>query len=407
MNKIYDIAIIGSGASGLVAAYSSNMYVDMKVIVLEKQQRVGKKILSTGNGRCNLSNTDITSDNYSGDIQFLSLTSKCVSAEDIFSSLGLATKKDETGRIYPHSMAASSVLDALRFKAESLCDIECEFAVKSVKQTKNGYYEICSENKTINSKAVIVATGGYATASLGNSGDGYVIAKAFGHNITPTYPALAPVRTDVNLIKSMKGLRTHAKATLYISGKESYSQIGEVQFADGALSGICIFNLSAKAAEHTGNAEISLDIAPEYSKKDLFDIISSAKEIRNLLPCEELLTCLVHKRIGQAVLKAAKISFDKKCSEITSKMISEICNILKDWRFPVTGLSDWSLAQVTAGGIPYSEIKEDFQSEFADGMFFCGEILNINGNCGGFNLDFAWKSGYLAGENAAEYVRNL
>ncbi len=407
MHNTYDIAVIGGGASGLVAGISAGLYGDIKIAIIEKQQRVGKKILSTGNGRCNLSNTNISPEYYNGDNGFLDLTSDCMSSQELFSSLGLATKADENGRIYPHSMAASSVLDTLRFKAEACCDIYCLFSVNSVIKNKNGLFEIKSDSDIILSKAVIVATGGLATASLGNTGDGYNISKAFGHSIIDVYPALAPVRTDVNLVKSVKGLRTAAKATLIINGKEDISQTGEVQFSDGALSGICIFNMSYKAAKYKGNSEISLDIAPDYDRKQLFEVISTAKELRQSLPCEELLTCLIHKRIGQTILKSAKISFEKKCEDITAKNISLICDIIKDWRFPVTGASDWSLAQVTAGGIPLNEVDSDLQSKYTEGLFFCGEILNINGNCGGFNLDFAWKSGYIAGERSAEYVRNL
>ncbi|MCH5323650.1 MAG: aminoacetone oxidase family FAD-binding enzyme [Eubacterium sp.] len=398
---ITDIAIIGGGASGLAAAIAAAECKSVSVTVFERLPRVGKKILSTGNGRCNLSNEKKSHNCYNGDTKFLSYICNVPDAKEFFLKLGLLTKTDTDGRIYPHSMAASSVLDALRHKAEaSGVKLICDCRIDGI--AKNGnVFVLTAEEKTYYAESVIISTGGKAAPSLGSDGDGYSFAKSFGHTVTKLYPALAPLRTDINKVKALKGLRAAAKASLLIDGKCAAVQKGEVQFSDGALSGICIFNLSALAAENIGHCEISLDLAPEYDNQALYNILSSVKALRSHLPCEELLTGLFHKRIGQQILKTAGIRFDTPCSSIDQESIKKITGIIKDMRFPVTGVSDWSLAQTTSGGIPVDEINDNFKSAIVDGLFFCGEILNICGQCGGYNLDWAWKSGITAGEAAA------
>lgn len=397
-----DIAIIGGGASGLVAGIAAARYGCNNITILEKMQRVGKKILSTGNGRCNLTNRNISSDDYDGDTEFLSYISTDIeNSEELFSSLGLICRADDTGRVYPYSNAATSVLDALRFAADfSGINTICEYTVTDIRKTKNGFI-ITNGETEIKAKRVIISTGGKAAQSLGSTGDGYELCKKFGHSVTPLYPALAPLRTDVELVKSLKGLRVAADVSLICNGNVIDRQSGEVQFTDGALSGICIFNLSAKAAEYINIGEISLDTAPTLSKEELYGLIKNTAEIRTSLPCEELLTGIYHKRVGQAMLKKAGISFSKTCGEISGKEISKLCNIAKDSRYPIRNVSDWSLAQITCGGIPAGEVSEKLESLKANGLYLCGEILNIQGKCGGYNLDWAWKSGYTAGMNAS------
>ncbi len=403
MTQNADIAIISAGASGLAAAVAAAKNFCGNVTLIEKLPRVGKKILSTGNGRCNLSNTSLSADRYSGATQLLNgISEDYVSAEHFFGEIGLAVKSDSEGRIYPHSMAASSVLDALRFAVLSTeVNTICDFEVKKIIK-KNNSFVITNGESDITAKRVIIAAGGCAAPSLGSDGNGYELAKSLGHTVTRLYPALAPLRTDVNLVKAVKGLRTSATASLIINGEKAAEQSGEVQFSDGALSGICIFNLSAMAAENIGKCEISLDIAPGLSKKELFIMLSSVREVRKDITCDELLTGLLHKRIGQAVMKAAiDISFNTPCGEITDRQLSQICRIIKDWRFPIKGVSDWSLAQITSGGISGNEIKGTLESKIVSGLYFCGEIIDIQGLCGGYNLEWAWRSGFTAGQNAA------
>lgn len=397
-----DIAVVGGGASGLTAGIAASRYGCNNIIILEKLPRVGKKILSTGNGRCNLTNNNISANDYDGDTGLLSYISTDIkNSEDFFSSLGLICRADDTGRVYPYSNAATSVLDALRFAADFAgINTICDSSVSDINKTKHGFVISSGENQ-IRAKRVIIATGGKAAQSLGSTGDGYKFCKKFGHCVTELYPALAPIRTDIELVKSVKGLRVAADVSLISDNRIIDKQSGEVQFSDGALSGICIFNLSAKAAMYINKGEISLDTAPGLSKNELFALIKNTAKIRGLLPCDELLTGIYHKRIGQAMLKKAGISFSKACGDISDKEISMLCNIAKDYRYPIKSVSDWSLAQITCGGIPGNEVTDTLESSKVKGLFLCGEILNIQGKCGGYNLDWAWKSGYTAGMNAS------
>lgn len=397
-----DIAIIGGGASGLTAGIAASRFGCNNITILEKLPRVGKKILSTGNGRCNLTNINISLADYDGDTELLSyLSSDIDDSAEFFSSIGLICRADDTGRVYPYSNSATSVLDALRFAADfSGINTICEYAVTDIKKTKNCFI-ITNGETEVRAKRVIIASGGKAAQSLGSTGDGYELCKKLGHTVTKLYPALAPLRTDVELVKSVKGLRVTADVSLIYGGAVIDKQSGEVQFTDGALSGICIFNLSAKAAKYINKGEISIDTAPTLSKNELFALIKSTAGIRASLPCEELLTGIYHKRIGQAMLKKAGISFSRLCGEISDKEISLLCNIAKDSRYPIRNVSDWSLAQITCGGIPANEVSGKLESLKAHGLYLCGEILNIQGKCGGYNLDWAWKSGYTAGMNAS------
>ncbi len=396
----FDIAVIGAGASGLMAALTAKQHTNGSVIAIERLSRVGKKILSTGNGRCNLSNISVNENFYGGEKNFLNFLDKNIfSAVELFSTMSLACKTDSEGRIYPYSNQASSVLDALRFAVSNAgVELLCDTLIKDIKKTKSGFI-LAADDTEIFAKRVIIACGGKAAPSMGTDGIGYELAKALGHSVTRLYPCLAPLRTDVNSVKALKGLRIYARASLIQNGEIKDSQTGDVQFTDGAISGICIFNMSDMAS--LGKNEISLDIAPDYDKKQLFDMIYNARALRENLEAGELLTGLFHKRFSQSILKACNISPGIICGEISDKDISVICKKIKDWRFNVTGLSDWSLAQVTGGGIPLCEIKDGLQSAICDGLYFCGEILNIQGKCGGYNLDWAWKSGYTAGKNAA------
>ena len=377
MEKFFtDIAVIGAGASGLTAAIAAERYGAKKITLIEKMPRVGKKILSTGNGRCNLSNTTISENDYNGDTELLSYTAK--EADTI-----------------------TSVLDALRFSVQAGgAKVICDTKVNDILKTDSGFKIIC-DNSEIIAKKIIMAAGGCSAPSLGSNGDGFTLCKKLGHNITKLYPALAPIRTQTELVKAVKGLRTPAVVSLISQGRTVCSEAGEVQFTDGALSGICIFNISAKACEYIGSGEISLDTAPDITDSELFTLIKSTSKIRSDLTCDELLTGLYHKRIGQAILKNAGISLSKLCKDIKDKEISAIVSKAKDWRFPIKAVSDWSLAQVTSGGIPAHEVTDSLESRKAHGMYLCGEILNIQGKCGGYNLDWAWKSGYTAGKNAA------
>ncbi len=391
---IYNVAIIGAGASGLTAAIAAAQKTN-NVVLLEKQQRVGKKILLTGNGRCNLTNTEISPENYHFGDDLLFDIMKDFDACEFFKSLGVMCKSDTQGRVYPHSNTAASVLDALRIKCAE-CGVEeiCDFLASDIKKEKNCYV-IKSENGEIKSKAVVISTGGYQS-----DGSAHKIAKALGHKVLQLCPVLCPVETSEAVIKSLKGLRVGARATLLCNGKAVKAECGEVQFAQDALSGICVFNLSRLMKNNNDSYEISLDIAQEYSKKELVDILHNIRNQRKNALCEDFLSGLFAKRIGQCLLK--DITKAKACKDITDAELEKIACKIKDWRFAVKKPKSFKGAQVTCGGVDCNQVKNTLESKLAHNVYFCGEVLDVDGDCGGYNLNWAWASGYCAGKNAAE-----
>lgn len=394
MGKIYNVAIIGAGASGLTAAIAAAQKTN-NVVLLEKNQRVGKKILLTGNGRCNLTNAEISVDNYHFGNSNLYDIMKKFDACNFFASLGLMCKTDSQGRVYPHSNTAASVLDALRIRCAQLgVDEICNFTALDIKKGKS-YYAIKSENDEIKAKTLVISTGGYQS-----DGSAHRIAKALGHKITPLAPALCPVDSSDAAIKSLKGLRVAAKATLICKKQAIKSECGEVQFAQNALSGICIFNLSRSMHNNQDNFEISLDVAQDYTKYELVTMLSDIRKQRKDALTEDFLSGLFAKRIGQCLLKG--ITNAKTCSDITDSEIEKIAEKIKNWRFAVKKPNSFKNAQVTSGGIDCAQIKNTLESKLAPNVYFCGEVLDVDGDCGGYNLNWAWASGFCAGKNAAE-----
>jgi len=345
--------IIGGGASGLAAAAllsrkAAGAGVSRGILVMEKNPRVGKKLLSTGNGRCNLGNISLDMSKYHGDVDLVrEVFANWQGAQSFFADLGLICKADSAGRLYPYSNTANSVLDTLRFActhAELLCDTEC----RSVKSCNGGFLI----NGSIFAEKLIWATGGEAPRS------GFHILEQLGHTIVEPFPALCPVITDKALTRSLKGLRIYADCRAVVGEKVIKQECGEVQFNEGWLSGICIMNLSRLVRDYGNSLTISLDIAPEFTAEQLQTIGLSG---------------LFHRRIAEV--------FAKKPTQA-----------IKDWRFPVTGVASWGQAQITAGGVPASQLNSDLSSKLCSGLYVIGEAVNVDGDCGGYNLEWAWAS---------------
>lgn len=424
MSSLYqtDLAVIGGGASGMAAAISAARALPdgYKITILERGPRVGKKILSTGNGRCNLTNHTATADRYhcvepTTDGGFPMRYSSDYTLA-FFQLLGLYCRQEEDGRYYPCSGQASSVLDALRYGLEEArVSTLCDCAPRSIQTDAHGFRLSCGES-TVRCRAVILAAGGKAAPASGSDGSGYPLAQTLGHRLTPLYPALAPVRTDPTLTRPMKGMRSTGAVTLLADGKPLRTEIGEIQFADGALSGVCVFQLSRYAGEfasrHTvGGAPcreacLSLDLIPEYDASQLLSLLRGLTASHPTLLIEQFLSGLLNKRVGQALLKSLAFApLSAPCGELSERQLRQIASRVKDWRFPITGLSPWNQAQVTAGGLSLKEFYPDtLESRITPGFYAAGEILDIDGDCGGFNLQWAWSSGILAGQSAARHL---
>lgn len=406
MNNTYkfDALIIGAGASGLMCAIAAKeKNKNISVAILEKNDRVGKKLLSTGNGRCNLTHSDISPDSYRGSFKEQStyLFSKYNTNTLIekFKNIGLLCFCDSEGRYYPLCRQASAVLDVLRFACERLgVNIFCSENIKSIKKTGENF-AVPTENGFFTSKKLIIANGSKAAPKLGGNASSADYLKNFGHRVIPYSPALCPIEVKSDIIKPLKGIRANAKVSLIDSNRRIIkAEIGEVQFGDKTLSGICIFNLSVYAEK--GNC-ILLDLLYNISYSELSELITKNQKLFSDFTVDNIFTGIFQKRLGQAVLKACNISdFSRKCYELSKEELKNIANAAKNMRFPVIQNCGFEQAQTALGGVIGREINEKtMQSKITKGLYICGEAIDICGECGGYNLHFAFASGLTAGEN--------
>jgi predicted Rossmann fold flavoprotein len=410
-----DIAVIGGGAAGLAAAVAAAQeciknHIHAKIVVLEANARIGKKLLATGNGRCNLTNLNVDTAHYHGDTERCAALLKEYSPQviiDFFADLGLLCKVQDEGRVYPYNAQAAAVLDILRYQLESLhVQSVCDFKVNDVKKMNSGF-EIFSSSGTFRTKRIIFASGGMAYPQLGSDGSGFQILSALGHSCTKLFPALVQVKTEPRRAKPLKGARSAACAVLLANGKPVKTVNGEVQFTENGLSGICIFELSRLIGELEGKhtIEISLDLMPEYTEpKILGMLLHTAKKLTSL-PAGELLSGYLSKLIGREIVREALPRLPKLACNFTEKELRAVAHTVKDFRFKVTGTMPWKDAQITAGGVPLGETDDGMQSSRCPGLYLAGELLNIDGDCGGFNLHWAWSTGIASGRAAAQSLR--
>ena len=400
--KQVEIAVVGGGASGLMAAASAASFCARgghaaRVAVLEKNDRVGKKLLATGNGRCNLTNLHAEASRYHGD------TGRCAQVLreypsqkilDVFAGIGLFCRELEGGRVYPYSLQGSSVLNLLRRRLDALgVETLCGFPVTGLKKTKNGFLLTSGENQ-LSAERVIFCSGGKAGPQFGTDGSAFPLLKSFGHSVTALRPALVPMKSRPERLKPLKGVRSPAKATFLAGGKPIAFTEGEVQFTDTALSGICIFEL-ARFAGTSGAEEVSLDLTPETGVEELAERLRRINEAFPGLPAAQLLEGTLHRALATEVVRQAGSG---------EADFWGVARTVKEFRFPVLGTLSWPQAQVTAGGVPTGETDENFQSECCKGLYLSGELLDVDGDCGGFNLHWAWATGLAAGEAAAKSV---
>jgi len=404
--KSYDIAVIGGGASGLAAAISAaKTNPSLSIAILERLPRIGKKILATGNGRCNFTNKNINKSCYYGSCNSLSNISAEYNVEKFFTTLGVYSYSDEEGRIYPLSNTASSVLDGLRLKISSYKNIEviCDFNVTDIKKDK--LFRISSENNSITARSVIAAGGGMSQASLGSDGSVLRILKSMNITAAGLSPALTSFKVEPDAVRALKGVRVNANVKLFSESSLLGCEKGEVQFSDSIISGICIFNLSC-LCDGKKNLSLSIDLLPDKKYEEVIEILSKLYCIRYDAPLEDFMSGLFHKRICMAILKnCINIPLTEKTELLSDKQLKKIAERIKNWKFIIKSLSGFEKSQVTSGGIIMSEIDNNLRSKKIKGLYLCGELLDITGKCGGYNLDFAFSSGILAGKTCAEDLK--
>ena len=400
------IVVIGGGASGLVASiYASNK--NNEVILLEKNNNLGKKILLTGNGKCNYWNKDLSIKHYnSSDLDVLKKIineENKLEIENFFDRLGIIPKiKDNY--YYPLSNQASSIQTSLILEAE-LRGVKiinnCE--VLSIEKI-NGKFEIILSDRKIYADKVILAMGSKACSKTGSDGLGYKIASSFGHSLIKPLPALVQLKLKTPFLKEWHGIRTDVKVSLYENNKLIKSDNGEIQLTDYGVSGICVFQLSSLVSRGLYNSnkeeiEInflnSLGINNEDEFIEYFDKRNKKVSNRNI---SQLLDGVLNYKLVNMILKNIWISRDDNWDNITIVKRRELGRCLTKLRLEITGTRDFDSAQVCSGGVRLSEINpRTMESIKEKGLYIVGELLDADGECGGFNLGFAWITGYLAG----------
>ena len=402
-----EITVIGGGAAGLAAAITAARR-GHTVAIVEKNDRVGKKLLATGNGKCNFTNMRPGRRHYHGtDPAFSDHALAEFSAKkniEFFRSLGILPYEDSEGRVYPMSRQAASVLEMMRLEVERRKIKVLEKCRALSIEEKGDRFRIGCTKETIRTRKVIVATGGMAAPDLGGGPDGYDLMDLLGHSLTKVSPALVKVRTDNTLTSAMKGIRVNCGVLLRKKGVTVSVRRGEVLFTDYGLSGLAIMELSRLLCfEDLSDYSIDLDFFPDEPKGRVLGILRSRRNDLAGLKLENYLTGIVPKRVGQTIIKdVLSVKLSRAIGSLQDTELKDIGTALKNFSFPITGLLGWTQAQVTAGGLVTDEFDaETMESRLVPGVYAAGEILDIDGDCGGYNLQWAWSSGRLAGLSAA------
>ncbi len=397
------VLVIGGGSSGMMAALTAAEDPRNHVTLLERQARVGRKLLATGNGRCNLSNIYADPSHYHGENpDFTAKALSFFSVDDtlnFFRSLGLLTVTEHPcGKVYPFSDQANSVVDVLRFALQQRgVDVHCGCEVLSLGKKARGY-QAKTADEAFYADKVILACGGAAGSKLGGTDWGYKLLRSLGHSITPLHPGLVQIKTNPAITRGLKGVRADARITLKQDGQMVAVNTGEVQFTDFGISGPAIFELSRQVTS-AADQVLLLDLLQYWSEEILCQMLTQRQKDFPHLPGEELLTGILHNRLGKIVLRRSDISVPEKIQEYSSDDLSKIVKTAKFFSMTVTGLMGLEQAQVTAGGALTSEFRPDtLESRINPGLFVTGEVLDIDGDCGGYNLQWAWSSGRLAGK---------
>ena len=400
-----EIAIIGGGASGIAAALSAARTAPCShIILLEGLDRVGKKILATGNGRCNLGNEDISPSHYHSRsperLEALLAQMPSTRTTDFFRSLDLLCATEEMGRIYPYCRQAAMVLDVLLLALERAgVDIRCGQTVTGI-QHKKGRFQLRLENTpSVTADRVILAAGGKAAPKQGVTGVGHLLAQSLGHRCTPLSPHLVPLKC-AGMPKGLKGIRVQGALELLDGSTRVAREVGEIQLTDYGVSGIPALQLSCHM-DRCSAPVLRLDFFPSLPEADLRRMLREQLRRHGSEPLETALLGSLQKRVLFAMLKNARIEpLSRRADTLSVKEIERLSRLLKDWTLPVTGTLTWEQAQVTGGGVPLDEINDDFSSRRCDGLYLTGEMLDVSGDCGGYNLHWAWCSGLIAGAAA-------
>lgn len=377
-----DICIIGGGAAGMTAAIcAKEADPALDVLIVEKKNQLGKKILATGNGKCNLSNR---------------ACSGCGQTLDFFGSLGLLTRTDDAGRIYPYTEEARAVQGALAVRLQQLSvKVDTSAEVISVEKAE-GHFHIHLANREIAAKKVLIACGGKAGPVYGSTGDGFRFARSLGHRVEKPVPVLTAVDVKEDMEK-LAGIRAKGVVSLYFREKEVFREAGEIQFTKTGISGICVFNLSRHLLIPAGRTledgfddyRVAVDFFPDMDRAELEALLIRRQAAG--FDGERLLRYLVRGPVALRILESSKGD------------AAAAAGLLKNFSLSPKGVRGWNFAQVTKGGVCLDEVEPDTcQSRLVEGLYFAGEVLDYDGPCGGYNLQHAWETGMRAGREMAK-----
>ena len=408
----YDVAIIGGGAAGLCAAIRiKQLKRNASVVLLEQLSRVGKKLITTGNGRCNITNADITLERYHGEaVAFAEKALKRfpnTAAEEFFCGIGINFVYDEVGRAYPYSLQASSVVDMLRFAADEAGVVTLtDTKVTDIKAKKNGFMLECDE-QSVECLTVLVASGLYSGGDkLGSDGSVLRIMRdKLGYRTVKTTPAIVQLKTAPEAVRSLKGIKVNATVSLEADSKVIRKDRGEVLFCDYGLSGPPIMQLSRAVERDNRKFTVCLDLMPEYDFERLCGLLQARINALKTRTLEDFFTGLLNKRVGQYILKSCSFALSDSVALLSGKE-KMLAAAIKQMRFDIKGTTGFINSQVTAGGLDTAQFYDDtMMSRKHRGLFAAGEILDIDGDCGGFNLQWAWSSALTAADGICRLLK--
>jgi predicted Rossmann fold flavoprotein len=400
------IIVIGGGASGMMAAIAAARE-GAAVTILEHRDRVGKKILSTGNGRCNFTNTIQTPDCYhSEDPEFPWKVIRQFDMQDtvsFFRELGVCAR-DRNGYLYPGSEQASAVLDVLRMELNRL-DVRVVTGADCMQICPGRKIKVLTNSGRYTADAVILACGSRAASATGSDGSGYTLAKQMGHRIIPVLPALVQLRCREPWYKSVAGVRVQGKVSLDVEDSCTAADQGEIQLTNYGISGIPVFQVSryaSKALYENKKVTAVLNFMPDYSEKEFFHFLKERARLRPEKTVEEFLIGLFHKKLCELWIQLGGLDRRKKSGQLSPKELSHLAGLIQNLCTTVTQTNSFEQAQVCCGGVDTREIDPDtMESRLVSGVYFAGELVDVDGRCGGYNLQWAWSSGMLAGRSAA------
>ena len=406
------VTVIGGGAAGMMAAITSARE-GARVTILEHKERIGKKILSTGNGRCNFTNTYQTPACYRSDnrdfawniIQKFNVE-KTIS---FFKELGIYPK-DRNGYLYPYSDQAAAILEVLQIEVAKLdiC-VMTEINVLDIQPVKKGI-RITTDKKTITADSVILACGSKAAPVTGSDGSGYQLAKLFGHRIVPVLPALVQLRCAEKFYKSISGVRVQGTVEIYADDIFLASDTGEIQLTNYGISGIPVFQVSryaAKALYQKQSVTAVLNFMPDMNKDEFLSFLQERITLCPHKTLDEFFTGIFPKKLCELWIRLSRLPKEMRVSDLSGEQLEKLVLLIQHLRTHITETNAFEQAQICCGGVDTTEINPDtLESNYVSGIYFAGELLDVDGICGGYNLQWAWSSGYVAGKEAAGNASN-